>query len=222
MAKVLFCNVWYNIARSMKKIHTKSPTVLQAIIYLFTIVLFKIFCRFEVRGLENLKQVGQKVIFASNHGSEWDGILIRTSLPFFSRWTPMYYVALTKEKYINSGWRQILYGGRLFELLGAYVTYSGRKDYAYSLQNYLQILAQGKSVCIFPEGKRTRDGKIGPARGGLGFLSHETDTSVIPVAIYGTTFFSTKEMLLRRRKVIVQFGEAILPETIGSGLVRRR
>ncbi len=200
----------------MKKIQTVFPIVLQAIIYVSTLILFKIFCRLEVRGLENLKGVGKKVIFAANHSSEWDGILVRTGLPFFSRWTPMYYVSMTKEHYTDSGWRQLIYGGRFFEMLGAYAVYSGKKDYYFSLQNYLNILGKGKTVCIFPEGRRTKDGNLGPAHGGLGFLVHTRQVSVVPVAIHGLVRFSTKELLSFRRHVIIDYGKPLQPQEIIS------
>lgn len=196
------------------KLHKYFPVFLQAIIYLFSLILFKIFCRFEVRGIENIKNIKEPIIFASNHSSEWDGVLMRVALPFFWKNSPMYYVSMPKDKYVNSGWRKSIYGGKLFQLLGAYPIYSGRRNYSFSLQNFLKVLSVGGAVCIFPEGKRTNDGSFGEAHGGVAYLSHSTKTPVVPVGVSGLVGFNVKELFLRRRKVFMNFGKPISSEKI--------
>lgn len=201
----------------MRRIHYWEPIFFQFIIYIITLILFKIFCRFTVSGRENLTGLNKKImIFATNHSSEWDGILLRVALPLFSkRFLPMYYVSRLREFYTDSGWRKILYGGHFFNLLGAYPAYSGHQDYAYSLQNHIAILRRNLgAVCIFPEGKRTKDGKLGSGHGGVAFLAHQTGTPVIPVAINGLVKLTLRDFILGRRKVSVNFGKAIDPQTI--------
>lgn len=190
------------------------PTFLQSLIYIFSWILFKLFCRFSVHGLEHVKNLPRGVIFAANHTSEWDGILIRVALPFFWRLSPMYYVAMTKNGYTNSGWRQLIYGGTLFRLLGAYPVYTGKKDYEYSLQNYLEILRQKKSVCIFPEGARTKDGKLGEARGGVGYLVNKTSTPVVPVTICGLVRLKVSDIFTFKRHVSITFHPVMQPNEV--------
>jgi 1-acyl-sn-glycerol-3-phosphate acyltransferase len=203
-----------------RKYHTYWPIFLQAIIYAISYVLFKTFCRLTVRGSENVLELqrqvkgGQGIIFAANHSSEWDGPLIRVGLPFFSKLSPMYYVSMKKEGYTQSGWRRYIYGGKFFEMLGAYPVYSGQKDYAYSLQNYIQLLVLHKSVCIFPEGRRTLDGSLAPARGGVAFLSHSTKAPVIPVAVKGLVRLNLRDFILRKRTVEINFGKVIYAKEI--------
>jgi len=196
------------VEQSGLHIHKYTPVILQAIIYLFTLILFKVFCRLEVRGYENLRDTEGALIFAPNHSSEWDGILMRVVLPFFSmRFSPMYYVSMVKEEYVNSGWRKHIYGGLLFELLGAYPRYRGRRDYSHSLQNFVKILELGRNVCIFPEGKRTENGTIGEAHGGVAFLAYQTKAPVIPVGISGLVNLKMSDLFLMRRKVIINIGK---------------
>ncbi len=192
----------------------KAPIFLQSFIYLTTLVLFKIFCNFKVKGFENIANLPNGVIFAANHSSEWDGILMRVALPFFSRFSPMYYVSLEKKHYTESSWRSFFYGGFLFELLGAYPVYSGKKFYAFSLQNHLALLKQKRTLCIFPEGQRTRDGKLGEPRGGVAFLAHESKAPVIPVAITDMVGLTLKNFIFGRRNVSIIIGRPLLHDEL--------
>ncbi len=126
----------------------------------------------------------------------------------------MYYVSMAKERYTDSGWRKLIYGGHLFNLLGAYPVYSGKHDYEYSLQNHLKIVCAGRSLCIFPEGQRTKTGQLGPAHGGVAYLARHCDASVVPVGIQGIALFKMSDFLRFKRKVIVTFGAPIPASSI--------
>ena len=55
-----------------------------------------------------------------------------------------------------------------------------------------QALAQGDVVCIFPEGKLTKDGQMGSFRPGIERIVAETGAPVVPLALRGLwgSFFS--------------------------------
>jgi len=192
-------------------IYRLPPIILQSVIYLVTRIFFSIFGRLEIRGIENIpKKLSSGVLFAANHSSEWDGPLIRSSLPFFSlKYSPMYYVAGVKRRYEDSGWRKHIYGGFLFLLLGAYPIYSGKKDYEYSLQNHIKILNNGRSLCIFPEGRCTQDGALAKAHGGVAFLAKHCKVIIIPVAIQGLVGFNFFKFIQFKNKVTVTFGKPV-------------
>ncbi len=191
------------------------PIILQAAIYVTTLVIFKACFHFKVKGRENVLDLPAGIIFAANHLSEWDGILVRVALPFFSaKFSPMYYVSRTRKFYNYSGWRRLAYGGLIFRMLAAYPAYAGEKNYEISLRNFLEILKLRRNVCIFPEGRRSPDGRIGPAHGGAAFLSWATGTPVVPVAIKGTWRLTLREAILRKRKVEIVFGKPIRPAEI--------
>lgn len=195
----------------MKKIYFVAPILTQAVIYIKTLIVFKVCGSFTVTGTEHVTRAPQgPIIFAPNHSSEWDGILTRVALPFFSRrFSPMYYVAMQKNEYRDSGWRNYIYGGFIFKLVGAYPRYSGKKDYEHSLQNHIAILQKGRNVCIFPEGRRTKDGTLGEAHGGVAFLAEKTNAIIIPVGITGLVGFSVGKLLRGKVHVKLHFGQPL-------------
>lgn len=199
----------------MKRFHTVLPFILQKIGYVVFFVLYKLFMRVEVKGLGNLEKETGPFIFAFNHTHELDSTAIPLSLPMWSRHFPVFFVSAAKERYKTFGWRGFLYGGKFFNALGAYSVFSGQQNYAYALQTHEELLKKGYSVCIFPEGKRTPDGNLGPARGGLGYLINASRVPVVPVAISGFFNISLMDFLLRKRTLVLTVGNPmylVVPE----------
>ena len=193
----------------MNEIYFISPLILQKLIWIPTRIILKFFVHLEVRGIENLRSVKTNVIFASNHSSELDPILLPASLPFWSSFSPIFYVSRGKSFYTHSGWRQLIYGGTFFKLWGSHPAYSGLKDYEKSLVNHIKLLQAGKSILFFPEGHITRDGALQSAHGGMAYLAERCKCSIIPIGIHGAYDLSMKDFLLRRRKIILSFGQVI-------------
>lgn len=72
------------------------------------------------------------------------------------------------------------------------------------------ILAGGESALIFPEGTRSRSGKIQPFKPGLGLLAWELDVPIVPVHIGGThDALPAGRTMPRRQRVTVTFGETV-------------
>lgn len=206
----------------IKKIHFLSPLILQTLIWIPTRIFLKTFYNYKIKGLDNIRKLkinNNGVIFAVNHSSELDPILIPASLPFLSRLMPMFYVAREQKFYKNSGWRQNLYGGLLFRLWGAHTVYAGMRDYNISLRYHIKLLSKGKSLCIFPEGFKTRDGNITVnGKPGIGFLVHNNKSTVIPVKIKGAYSLNKESDCFGRRKIEVKFGEPIYAEELIGNL----
>ncbi|OHA33039.1 MAG: hypothetical protein A2928_00630 [Candidatus Taylorbacteria bacterium RIFCSPLOWO2_01_FULL_45_15b] len=178
--------------------------------------LFRIFTRIEVRGIENLA-TPNGVILAVNHTSELDGPLVCATLFHARKYLPLFFVAKGKSFYRNSGWRNFFYGGLLFKLIGAMPVRSGHHDYEASLAFFIAALQRNKNVLIFPEGERTKDGKIGEVHGGVAFLSEKTGKSVIPVAVNGLLQMSFLDFILRRRVIGISFGKPLRSGSLISG-----
>ena len=193
------------------KLYSIPPRILQTLAWGPTRLLLNFFCHFEVRGVENLKGLSQ-AIFAVNHSSELDPIILTAALNPLGRFAPMFYIA-GPAKFFNDktfGWRRYLYTTKwFFRSWGAYPHIPGHKNYAISLQHHKEILNDGGSICIFPEGWKTRDGELQVGHGGVAFLSHSTNIPIVPTAIAGAYSLSTPEFLKRKRKIVLCFGTPI-------------
>jgi 1-acyl-sn-glycerol-3-phosphate acyltransferase len=92
-------------------------------------------------------------------------------------------------------------------------------------------LREGELVCIFPEGRLTRDGEIAAFRPGLTRIVTETPVPVIPMAINGLwgSMFSRRTPAIWQRlprklwhRVVVNVGEPVAPEKTEPEELRER
>ena len=73
-----------------------------------------------------------------------------------------------------------------------------------------RAMDRGYSVTIFPEGTRSRDGKLQSFRSGIGLLAKESHVPVLPVALIGLGRLQTeKTRWFRSAQLEVRIGEAI-------------
>ena len=193
----------------MKKWYFLSPLILQKLIWIPTRLILIFFGHLEIKGLENLKGIKGNAIFACNHSSEFDPILPPATLPFWSHFSPMFYVSRESRFYGGSGWRRYFYGGNFFKAWGAYQVFVGLNDYEKALVNQIRIVNDGGTLCIFPEGRTTPNGKILTAKGGVAYLAHVTKVPIIPLRLDGVFRLSVRDFLLRKRKLVVTFGKPI-------------
>ncbi len=67
-----------------------------------------------------------------------------------------------------------------------FVDRSNRQQAIESLNNSVRSLHQGESVILFPEGTRSRDGKVGDFRKGAFRLALQTGMPILPISVAGT------------------------------------
>lgn len=203
----VFCKNRKQKTPDMNSLQRLIILIMQHIGFLVSYVIYRVFLKVEIVGADYLEKEEGPFIIASNHVHEIDPMLLVLIFKFSSKHFPVVFVTNPKEKYNTFGWRSYVYGGAFFEMLGGYSVFSGQKDYAYALSRHTDFLEEGHSVIIFPEGRRTKDGNIGPARGGLGYLAYATGVPVVPVAISGLFGITCTDFLFRRRKVVIKVGE---------------
>lgn len=68
---------------------------------------------------------------------------------------------------------------------------------------------RGYSVLIFPEGRRSEDGKLQPFRAGIGLLAHESRVPVVPVELIGLGEMLRERRWFRSGKLTIRVGATI-------------
>ena len=93
----------------------------------------------------------------------------------------------------------------LIRSLGAFPVSRGKGDTG-AIDTAIDNLETGKNLMIFPEGTRSKDGKVGRGHTGAALISARSGKPIVPVGIcYG-------EKLKFRTKVTLKFGEPIIPQ----------
>ncbi|HLH56921.1 MAG TPA: lysophospholipid acyltransferase family protein [Verrucomicrobiae bacterium] len=79
---------------------------------------------------------------------------------------------------------------------------------AKGLKAILDRLLAGGAIILFPEGTRTRDGKLQPARSGIGLTVIKSKAPVVPVRVFGTYEAYNRHMRFPRpfHRVTVKYG----------------
>jgi 1-acyl-sn-glycerol-3-phosphate acyltransferase len=81
-----------------------------------------------------------------------------------------------------------------------------------SLQTALDVLREGHAFGIYPEGTRSRDGRLYRGRTGVGWLALAARAPVVPVALTGTDEVQpVGSRRLRIHPVHIRFGPAVDP-----------
>jgi 1-acyl-sn-glycerol-3-phosphate acyltransferase len=159
-----------------------------------------IFCRLRIVGIENVPKTGA-MILASNHISAVDPPFLGSTLN-----RPLFYMA-KKELFRNF----IL--GPLIKRLNTVPVDRGVFD-RNALQRSLQILKGGDGLIMFPEGTRSRSGKLGKGKPGIGMLAKSASVPIVPAYIHNSKIFH--KLLITGRRLIIGFGEPIGVEWIRS------
>ncbi len=162
-------------------------------------VMFDMFFRGQVMGVENLPPRGG-FLLAANHASFIDppmiGCHLSRQIAYFARKT------LWKGG-ISSWW---------LDAVGAIpVDRDGGQDVS-AIKRVLKALKAERGLILFPEGTRTPDGNLQPAKAGVGFIACKTQVPVIPVRIFGSyEAFGKGRGLHLGTPVSVVFGRPIPP-----------
>lgn len=160
----------------------------------------KLIWRPRVEGLENVPSAGP-VIVASNHLSFADSMVI----PIVA---PRRVVFLAKADYFTgSGIRGALMRG-WFEGIGMVpVDRDDSRSALESLDIALEVLERGDAFGIYPEGARSRDGRLYRGRTGVAHLALSSGAPVVPVGLVGTDLLQPIGATVPRlARVTVRFG----------------
>ena len=165
--------------------------------------LAKAIWRPTVTGLENIPETGP-VILASNHLSFADSVVIPCVVPrrvaFLAK--SDYFTGTGLKGALTRGW---------FEALGMLpVDRDDHKAALASLDTALAVLDRGEAFGIYPEGTRSRDGRLYRGRTGVAHLALTAGVPVVPVGLKGTE--DLQPVGSNRPRIVpvsVSFGEPI-------------
>jgi len=138
--------------------------------------LSRFFWGFRVHGTENIPR-DVPVIFCANHASNLDAAWILSALPWKVRRKTF---ALGKIELLASPVTAFLVSRCNM------VAVEREGDVITPLNVAEKILSGNRNLLIFPEGTRTRTGKTGAFRSGIGMLMIRTGVPVVPVKISGS------------------------------------
>lgn len=137
-------------------------------------LLFKATCRLEVVGRENLPATGG-VIIAPNHISHLDPPLVGAAL---SR--SVYFMA-KRELF------EVPIFGWIIRQTHAFPVSRGTAD-RQAIRQAQKLLESGEVLVIFPEGKRSPDGRLQAPELGLAMIAARAGVPVVPMALTGTNY----------------------------------
>lgn len=189
------------------------------------------FAWLHVSGLENLRNLDGPVIFASNHQSHFDGPAILAALP--AKWRYRLAPAVAKEFFdahfhpqrhkaaqrFTSGLNYYL-GLLVFNIFPLPQRETGARE---ALRYAGGLVADGYSILIFPEGKRTDKGEIARFQPGVGMLATRLGIPVVPVRLTGLDRVLHKEARFPTPgRVHVRFGAPLRPSGDDAAAVARQ
>ncbi|WP_067725421.1 lysophospholipid acyltransferase family protein [Oceanobacillus damuensis] len=134
------------------------------------LILFPLY-RISIIGKENIPKDGP-VIICSNHISNFDPPVVGITSP-----RDIHFMA--KGELFE---KPIL--GRLLSGIQAFPVKRGLSD-RNALRKGLEILKDGKTLGLFPEGTRSKTGELGKPLAGVGFFALRSEAAIIPCAIIG-------------------------------------
>ncbi len=159
-------------------------------------IFYRLYNRWEVFNPENVPWTGPAIL-ASNHASFID--------------PPLVGAAARRE--INYRARESLFRfpvmGWILRSVNA-VPVDREGGGAAGLRAIFDRLLKGGAIILFPEGTRTPDGSLRPAKSGIGLTVIKSEAPVVPVRVFGTfEAFSRHHSFPRPKKSAVKFGKPL-------------
>lgn len=142
--------------------------------------IFKVICKFvfgvifrtRVIGLENVPREGSLIV-AANHLSNWDP-------PFLGTFLGREICYMAKEELFKNP----IFAAAI-RALHVFPVKRGSADKT-AIKHAVKLLKDGQCLGIFPEGTRSKTGKIGKAESGVALIAAMTKAPIVPALIVNT------------------------------------
>lgn len=171
-----------------------------------------LFIPVEVQGYENTDK-NTSYVFVANHQGAFDIFLIYGYLGRNFKWM------------MKKSLRKIFLVGRACESARhIFVDKSGPKKIHETYEKAREILCEGTSLVVFPEGARSFTGHMGVFKKGAFQLADELQLPVVPVTINGSFDILPRTKgfsFVRRHKLTMKIHKPILPREKGAENIRQ-
>lgn len=171
--------------------------------WLYVRLYLKLFHRLEVLGRENLpREPG--FIMVSNHSSHLDTLALAAALPL--RWNGHVFPVAAGDTFFNrpeTAWFAA-------NFLNALPLWRSRAS-AHALAELRERVMVAEEVLIlFPEGTRSRDGKMGSFKSGIGRLVAGSPVQIVPAKIQGAfEAYAADRKVPRPHSITLRLGPAL-------------
>jgi 1-acyl-sn-glycerol-3-phosphate acyltransferase len=142
---------------------------------------FKVIHRARAIGLENIPKEGGALLCA-NHQAWADTMLIPVTC--LERWKTRPFLSPAKEELFK-----VPLLGTMIRLWGAFPVKRRQRDL--EAMKRIAYYARNYPVMLFPEGTRSKTGKLLRGRAGVGWIAYSARTTVIPTLVINTELYPT-------------------------------
>ena len=181
------------------------PTTAYRVAKLLTAPARRLLVRLETEGVAHLPADGSAIVVA-NHLSFFDSVLLMFSLPRQVR-------MLGKAEYTERRLTRWLFCGAGM----IPVRRQNAGEAVHALDEISTVLDEGHLIGLFPEGTRSRDGRLHRGHVGAAHLALSTGAPIVPIGLEGTDAILPSGALLVRpfRKATLRIGAPIRVEGLG-------
>ena len=160
-------------------------------------------CPVYVRGREHIER-GKSYVFVANHQGAFDIFMIYGFLGVPIKWV------------MKAGLEKIPFVGAACRAAGfIFVDNSSTKAAARSVREAERALKSGASIAIFPEGSRTKTGRLGRFKKGAYQMAADQHLPIIPITLNGPfDVLPIGSLNLHRRPMEMVIHEAIPAESM--------
>lgn len=148
--------------------------------------------RVTVTGMDNLDP-GTTYVFAGNHTSQFDIYSFQAGFPHDFRW-------IAKKELFNIP----IFGLAMRKVGFISIDRSRGREALKSLAQAARRIENGSSVLVFPEGTRSKNGKLHPFKAGALLLAIKSGVPVVPIG------FNNASQILPKGKLLPRNGEIVL------------
>lgn len=163
--------------------------------------------RTTITGLENIPAAAP-VIFAANHASTYDAVLLIAHLP-------------ANTELVGPGDFKLLFPADVLISLAGIVRIKRAALDRDSLRLMSGALEEGLNLALFPEGG-TWEKRLEDVKPGVAYLSHSHQVPIVPIAFGGTYQVWQKILLFQRPRIHIHFCEALPPVQVADRRQRQQ